>query len=128
METNELHATQIEFDSLVESIQASDLLLAEKDSLRALLKAAYRNTNGDPPEEKMKLMCAFDWELSKQIVHLRMLLTSFLKAGKQRAGSKWERIVDALPLWRNQIAAVLIAFAFAPHGVDIVNAIRGFVK
>ena len=130
---HEDHAKQVEFDSYVELVDDSKMLMSEKESCRRLLATSYGNTNGDPPEVKQKKMCEFDWELSKHIVHMRVLLSELIRATtKQEEASapksKWERILDRLTLWRNQIAAVLIAFAFAPHGVDIVNAIGGIVK
>lgn len=131
---HEDHAKQKEFDSYVELVDGSKMLMSEKESCRRLLATSYGNTNGDPPEVKQRKMCDFDWELSKHIVHMRVLLSELIrtvgpenKAAEQPKG-KWEKMFAALSGWKNQIAAVLIAFAFAPHGVEIVNAIRGLVK
>ena len=130
---HEDHAKQKEFDSYVELVDDSKMLMSEKESCRRLLATSYGNTNGDPPDVKQRKMCEFDWELSKHIVHMRVLLSELIRSvgptgTAYKPQSKWERVIAAISGWKNQIAAVLIAFAFAPHGVDIVNAIKGFAK
>ena len=127
---HEDHAKQVEFDSYVTLVDDSDMLMSEKESCRRLLATSYGNTNGDPPEVKQKKMCEFDWELSKHIVHMRVLLSELIRATTQQEDasapkSKWERIIDRLAIWRNQIAAVAIAAFFAPHSVDVINAFKG---
>lgn len=136
---NQSHAKQKEFDSYVELVDGSKMLMSEKESCRRLLATSYGNTNGDPPEVKQKKMCEFDWELSKHIVHMRVLLSELIRtvgdkgataapAKPAAPASKWDRILDRLTLWRNQIAAVAIAAFFAPHSVDVINALKGFTK
>lgn len=128
---HEDHAKQVEFDSYVELVDDSKMLMSEKESCRRLLATSYGNTNGDPPEVKQKKMCEFDWELSKHIVHMRVLLSELIRTVgpsnkvADAPKSKWERIIDRLTLWRNQIAAVAIAAFFAPHSVDVINALKG---
>ena len=126
---HEDHAKQVEFDSYVELVDDSKMLMSEKESCRRLLATSYGNTNGDPPEVKQKKMCEFDWELSKHIVHMRVLLSELIRATAKpeetAPKSKWERVIDRLTLWRNQIAAVAIAAFFAPHSVDVINALKG---
>ena len=130
---NKDHATQKEFDSYVDLVDTSKMLMSEKTACRKLLATAFGNTNGDPPEVKQRKMCQFDFELAKHIVEMRVLLSELIRTmgerGKDAApNGKWERFFLALEGWKNQIAAVLIAWAFAPHGVEIINAIKGAVQ
>lgn len=129
---NKMHADQADFDSYIRLIDDSGMLIADKSSCRRLLSTAFANTNGDPPEVKQKKMCHFDWELSKQIVEIRVLMSELIRAVKPEVAdapkSKWERIARVFTPWRYPIAAVLISYAFAPHGVEIVNAIKGVVQ
>ena len=129
---NKMHADQADFDSYIRLIDDSGMLIADKSSCRRLLSTAFSNTNGDPPDVKQKKMCHFDWELSKQIVEIRVLMSELIRAvkpeGPDAPKSKWERIARVFTPWRYPIAAVLISYAFAPHGVEIVNAIKGVVQ
>ena len=129
---HEDHAKQVEFDSYVTLVDDSKMLMSEKESCRRLLATSYGNTNGDPPEVKQRKMCEFDWELAKHIVHMRVLLSELIRAvkpdGADAPKNKWERIARVFTPWRYPIAAVLISYAFAPHGVEIVNAIKGAVQ
>ena len=135
---NKNHADQADFDSYIKLVDESKMLIGDKSSCRRLLSTAFANTNGDPPEVKQKKMCHFDWELSKQIVEIRVLMSELVRSAARKDAppadaaaapkGKLERIFSALSGWKNQIAAVLIAYACAPHGVEIVQAIGGLIK
>ena len=132
---HEDHAKQVEFDSYVALVDDSKMLMSEKESCRLLLATSYGNTNGDPPDVKQKKMCEFDWQLSKHIVHMRVLLSELIRTVGPNSPARapaaprslWERILDRLQPWRNQIAAVAISAFFSPHAVDVINAIKGAV-
>ena len=133
---NQNHAKQKEFDSYVDLVEGSKMLMSEKSSCRLLLTTAFGNTNGDPPDVKQKKMCEFDWQLSKHIVEIRVLLGELLRAvkpgdGQQQAPepkSMVERVIARLDGWKNQIAVIIVAAFFAPHSVEIVKQGIGAVK
>lgn len=64
-EERQYHADTQEFDTLLRAVQDSKLDPTDKDGLRRLLVAAYRNLNGDPTEVKIKLLARVDWEQVK---------------------------------------------------------------
>ena len=119
------HADAAEYDSLVRSVEASKRTPGEKDADRALLTAGYLNLNGDPLPEKVRKLARVDWEQIKRTLRDSEKISRILAAVEKPAEpqGKVARLLAFVERCRREIAAVLIAFAFAPHGPEIVDRI-----
>ena len=134
------HADRMEYDTLVQAVQDSKLPMHEKDAMRELLTAGYRNLNGDPIERKVQLLARVDWAQIKRSLADADKLNRILAAVEEiRADAKGakdkpapepakpmtkiERILVFIERCRNQIAATAIGAFVAPHGPDVVQKI-----
>ena len=119
------HADAAEYDSLVRSVEASKRSPGEKDADRALLTAGYLNLNGDPLPEKVRKLARVDWEQIKRTLRDSEKISRILAAVEKPAEpqGKLARLLAFVERCRREIAAVLIAIAFAPHGPEIVDRI-----
>ena len=122
------HADAAEYDSLVRSVESSKRTPGEKDADRALLTAGYLNLNGDPLPEKVRKLARVDWEQIKRTLRDSEKISRILEAVEKPAApaepkGKLARILAFVERCRREIAAILIAFAFAPHGPEIVDRI-----
>ena len=122
------HADAAEYDSLIRSVETSKRTPGEKDADRALLTAGYLNLNGDPLPEKVKKLARVDWEQIKRTLRdsekISRILAAVEKPAEPAEPQGWfARLLVFVERCRREIAAILIAFAFAPHGPEIVDRI-----
>lgn len=128
------HADAAEYDSLIRSIEHSKYSPEEKDADRALLTAGYLNLNGDPLPEKVKKLARVDWEQIKRTLRDSEKINRILAAVEKPTApaepqGKVARVFAFVERCRREVAAIVIAFVFAPHGPEIVDRIaRAFGK
>ena len=122
------HAVEKEYDEIMEAIGEQDMELSDKQCLRSLLSAAYRNTNGDPPEVKIKLMAEVDWAIAKQLCQFHAILKKIDKkissADCTREESRWSRLLSFIERCRWPLAVSITAIAAFPNGPAIINAVK----
>lgn len=128
-ETAREHADRIEFDTLMDAVQKSDLPPVEKDALRELLIAGYRNLNGDPIEEKVKLLARVDWAQIKRALSDSKKLSKILAAvqeikAKVEERPKGRNLCDLLAEAKTDIRYVLIVACVFPGGAALLSALK----
>lgn len=131
------HTIEKEYDELVDEIGDSDMMDCDKQCLRSLLSAAYRNTNGDPPTKKIRLMAQVDWQIAVQLATSHALMTKTYNAvqdmkedcQKHRATPEQpqtgiDKTMSFVERCKWAIAATIAAVSAFPHGPEIINALK----
>lgn len=143
MDETKKKALEEEFRNMMDSVHESHLMLADKEVSSDLLMSAYSNTNGDPPDVKVKNMAMTEWKLAKAVVRQTVLLVGVMKSIDENTATlskiynaNSEQNPDKIPLIdkifnflvqvRVPLCCVLVTAAVSPYGVAMIDAVRRF--
>lgn len=133
-EEQQHHIDEQEYNELMKAVGDSGLSAIEKDNLRELLSAGYRNLNGDPMETKVKLLARTDWIQIKRTLaesdkmqRILNALEAIQKGLKAKPVGFVAQLFDFLKDAKAWIAAVIITAYFAPKGVEVLESIRQMI-
>ncbi len=122
---------EAEYTELMKAVGDSVLSALEKDNLRELLAAGYRNLNGDPMEEKVKLLARTDWIQIKHTLadtHWKMSIAKMLAdikdELKQNRDGRPTNVWDTLVAAKKDIRYIAIAACIFPGGAALVSALQ----
>ena len=143
-EEHQHHIDEIEYNELVKAVGDSDLPAVEKDNLRELLSAGYRNLNGDPMEVKVKMLARTDWIQIKRTLTDSAKLSQLIKAVQdlkatieknvaepaeaERPMSFAARLFDFLKTAKTEIATVICFAIFFPNGAAVLKVLSSLVN
>lgn len=143
-EEHQKHIDEMEYNELVKAVGDSDLPAVEKDNLRELLSAGYRNLNGDPMETKVKMLARTDWIQIKRTLTDSAKLSQLIKAVRdlklavekkiaeptepERPRSFSDKLFDFLTKAKTEIATVICFAIFFPNGAAVLKVLSSMVS
>lgn len=128
---------EAEYDTLMRAVEESGLSALEKDNLRELLGAAYRNLNGDPMEVKVRMLARTDWiQVRHTLAESENLLRIIkaidgIKASIDDGGatrSFWPLLFAFLNKAKGHLLAALFLLLYYPQGAKIMDGIVRLVR
>lgn len=129
-----------EYSALLREIGDSRNDPQVKDRQRELLGVGYRNLNGDPMEEKVRLLARTDWTQIKYMLAesartnriIRMLeeIKASVDATPEPAAPQTfsARLFDFLKSAKTELATVACFAIFFPNGGAVLRIIAGLVR
>ena len=131
-EEQQRHIDETEYNELVKAVGESELPAVEKDNLRELLSAGYRNLNGDPMETKVKLLARTDWIQIKRTLTDSAKLSRLIRTVEEikRAlveertpATFWAMLFAFLKDAKAYLLAALFLLLYYPQGVKIMDGL-----
>lgn len=135
-----------EYDTLMRAVAESGLSALEKDNLRELLGAGYRNLNGDPMEVKVRMLARTDWIQIKHTLadadRMNEILGS-LREIKEKLDAKPEvpaeqaqaqprsfsdKLFGFLTAAKRELATIICFAIFFPNGGKVLKVLASFVN
>lgn len=131
-----------EFSTLMAEIGSSHTDPKDKDRQRELLGAGYRNLNGDPMEEKVRLLARTDWtqikfmlaeasrmnRVIRTLEEIKAKLESSASAAPAAPASFAARLFDFLTKAKTEIATVICFAIFFPNGAAVLKVLSSMVS
>jgi len=131
-----------EFSTLMAEIGSSHTDPKDKDRQRELLGAGYRNLNGDPMEEKVRLLARTDWtqikfmlaeasrmnRVIRTLEEIKAKLAGQASAAPAAPASFAARLFDFLKAAKTEIATVICFAIFFPNGAAVLKVLSSMVS
>ena len=122
-----------EFSTLMAEIGSSHTDPKDKDRQRELLGAGYRNLNGDPMEEKVRLLARTDWTQIKFMLAEASRMNRVIRTleeikAKLEGQASAARLFDFLKAAKTEIATVICFAIFFPNGAAVLKTLSAMVS
>lgn len=129
-----------EYADLMREIGGSPSDPQTKDRQRELLGAGYRNLNGDPMEEKVRLLARTDWTQIKYMLTEAARtnrIISMLEEIKARVDASpeptapqtfWAQLFGFLKAAKRELTTIVCCAIVFPNGGAVLRIIAGLVR